>query len=371
MQRILLIAEQCASHFNDKVLNKVIIELLARQYEVVVLPGEDFASSQNDRIEIIDHADFRYFSSIRDEHRFTIGMEVAKNARIDHIHFMRLYEPQKLWLALEATASQNIPITAAEYGFPRYFRFPTYVHGVNQLLKRPEFRSFIIHSLAPAVMDQTLRPLISDFPEKIRVIHEMHWYQKQELYQIEKKEARKALSIPEHCYVILYFGAYFFSKGPDLLLEVAQKMADQKDCLFIFAGDPGNTSFVFRTPSEDLPHIRFDKDYISDEKTGLYFAACDLVTLPYRKTYEFNTSGVFLQACIAGRPLLVPHLTPFKDVVREYSLGETFTSENIQDLEKKLRYLIETKPQVPEDCFKRYLDHIESCKDLVNLIMEG
>jgi glycosyltransferase involved in cell wall biosynthesis len=64
-------------------------------------------------------------------------------------------------------------------------------------------------------------------------------------------------------------------------------------------------------------HIR----YIPDSEVHLYYAAADIVVLPYREVYQ---SGVVLMAMSYGRPVLVSDLPGMTAIVAERENGYLF-----------------------------------------------
>ena len=80
-------------------------------------------------------------------------------------------------------------------------------------------------------------------------------------------------------------------------------------------------------------HIRF----IPDEDVGDYYAAADLVVLPYRKIYQ---SAVLLMALSHGRAVLVSDLPGMTDIVEHGRNGWVFREGDVADLEEKLGELL-------------------------------
>ena len=56
---------------------------------------------------------------------------------------------------------------------------------------------------------------------------------------------------------------------------------------------------------------RFDEGYAPDEKVPLYFAAADVVVLPFR---EVTTSGSAVLALSLGRPIVAPRIGALRDL---------------------------------------------------------
>jgi glycosyltransferase involved in cell wall biosynthesis len=76
-------------------------------------------------------------------------------------------------------------------------------------------------------------------------------------------------------------------------------------------------------------HIR----YISDQEVPYFYAAADIVVLPYKRIYQ---SGVLLMAMSFGRPVVVSNIPGMLEVVTDGHTGLVFESENDQDLARRL-----------------------------------
>jgi glycosyltransferase involved in cell wall biosynthesis len=87
------------------------------------------------------------------------------------------------------------------------------------------------------------------------------------------------------------------------------------------------------------------------------FRDADLVVLPYRKTYKFGSSGVLIQAIQSNTPVVVPNISPFKEIVKKFNLGEVFISENNSSLKNtiiKIRKKILNTPNCYQKGFEKY-----------------
>ncbi len=181
MHRLLLVAENSERYFFSKMIDHLVGGLLERDVEVVILPGERCTTRFGDRVEILDHRDFRFFAGSRDEHHFTIALDVAREQGVDRVHFARLYDPQKLCMAMESRPPAGIAITGLEYGFQRYFRFPTWAHYTDRLLDHPDFARFIIQSNAPASLTKAIADTKAGQHPKLELMYEKHWLHEQKI----------------------------------------------------------------------------------------------------------------------------------------------------------------------------------------------
>ena len=169
--------------------------------------------------------------------------------------------------------------------------------------------------------------------------------------------------------IILFFGSYFFSKGPDLLLKAAEELLHLTDMNFIFIGDTKTASFEFRKEDySKLTNVTFIDKFVEDQTAINYMIASDLVVLPYRKFYENDTSGVFVQSCLAKTPLLVPDISPFRNVIEHYKLGQTFKCESVGSLKDQIMNFYNTNDESPALNYFSYIKTLTSWSHIAKLI---
>lgn len=122
---------------------------------------------------------------------------------------------------------------------------------------------------------------------------------------ITRAEARLALGIPTDERVILFLGYIKPYKGLDILLQslpLVKKNLGRVQCLV--AGECMDS----RTRYKDLiakckleQEVRWFDGYLPESMVPAYFAACDVVALPY---LDAAHSGVLLSAYAFGRPVV-------------------------------------------------------------------
>jgi len=144
--------------------------------------------------------------------------------------------------------------------------------------------------------------------------------------------------VPLDAKVLLFFGQIKDVKGLDLLLEaMPEVLKKHPGAVLLIAGKPWKSDFsAYEAQMERLAirercitHIRF----IPDDDVPLYYGACELVVLPYRRIYQ---SGVLLMAMSYGRPVLTSDLDSFADVIEEGKTGMMFTACDSQALANRL-----------------------------------
>lgn len=160
-------------------------------------------------------------------------------------------------------------------------------------------------------------------------------------------EARSALGVEGKAKVILFFGQIKEVKGLDLLLQAMPAVLEANpDAVLLIAGKPWKCDFsVFEGMIKKLglvqhciTHIRF----IPDEELPKYYAACDVVALPYRRIYQ---SGVVLMAMSYGKQVLVSDLPGMTEIVIDGETGLVFQQGNVESLAEKLNAALADKPK--------------------------
>lgn len=151
-------------------------------------------------------------------------------------------------------------------------------------------------------------------------------------------EAKTALGIGESRKVVLFFGHIKDVKGLDLMLEAVPEVAREiPNFTLLVAGRPWKSDFSRYEALIDqlgirdrcVLHIRF----IPDDEVASYYAAADVVVLPYRRTYQ---SAVVLMAMSYKRPVVVSDLPGMTEIVTNEQNGYVFAHGSRHALSKRL-----------------------------------
>lgn len=367
MKKILIVAEKTNS-FYKKYLIQLNSKLIEQKYTTYLLYGESYDFNINTKP--LDNKDFKYLSKNLDEHRFIEVFKETIKHNISQVHFCRIIDPQRLYAAINTfDLKKEIRISFSVFGLSEYLRRPIYANYIEKLLALPEINKILMHSIGPNLMFKICKANKYYNSNKVHFIHDP-LYENTSEYNLSKAQARSELKLKTQSKIILYFGAYFFSKGPDILLQAALKFKNRDDLDFIFAGNTKSASFEFNKEDYYSPNIHFDDRFISDEIAIKYMIASDLVVLPYRKFYENNTSGVFVQSCLAKTPLLVPDINPFKDVLEAYDLGLTFKCESSDSLKNEISNFFNSTNNINPN-FEGFIDNITKWDEIAELIVQA
>ncbi len=156
---------------------------------------------------------------------------------------------------------------------------------------------------------------------------------------VTREQARHRLGIDDDVFSLVFFGQIKEVKGVDILLR-AMPMVRAKigsRLRLVIAGKVWKDDFSkYQRLIDDLDlkdcidlHIR----YIPDDELPYFYAAADLMSLPYKRIYQ---SGVVLMAMSFGRPVLVSDIPGMTEVVTHGLTGLVFRSEDPSDMAEKI-----------------------------------
>ncbi len=178
-------------------------------------------------------------------------------------------------------------------------------------------------------------------PERVAIIPHGHY-----LPYVDQipgcKEARRQLGLPLDAPVILFFGQIKAVKGLDVLLQAVPRLAArQPKARLLIAGQVWKDDWTHYAALMDRLHIAEKVElhlrHIPDDEVAAYFAAADVVALPYRHVYQ---SGVLLMALSYGRPVVATRVGGLAEVVREGESGYLVPPGDPQALAEAIDHLL-------------------------------
>lgn len=206
------------------------------------------------------------------------------------------------------------------------FNHPALVAVMNSGVK-------IYNTLLGAIVDHLIvldiqgQKILQKYVSSKKLVSSPHWVKPRTTHR-SKEAARKALGIPERATVILSFGFISWYKGSDILARMFANAG--KGVHLIFAG--GQAPSMAHTPHYRTFYQKFEKQimedsnmtltgFIPDQTVGMYFAAADLVVLPYRGL--MGGSGAWAYAVGYKKPFLVS--TPMKGMLENQDIVDALT----------------------------------------------
>lgn len=180
----------------------------------------------------------------------------------------------------------------------------------------------------------------------------------------DRASARDRFALPPAARVILYFGQIKDVKGVDVLLRALPKVTTRfPDAVLILAGNPRKSDFSrYQALIDQLDIAAFCRThirYIPTEELPYFFAAADVVALPYRRIYQ---SGVVLLAMSYAKAVVASDLPGFTDIIEADVSGYIFERDNPDSLGDTLCRALasrDTREAVAGNGLARVRDHYD------------
>lgn len=149
-----------------------------------------------------------------------------------------------------------------------------------------------------------------------------------DLTGLDRLTARAALGLGSDDFVLLFFGHLEPRKGLMVFLDAAQAMVGDAGVKFLVAGSSTlathGVEYAQRLEAaKPLPNMIVHDRRIPFEEVERYFAACDMVALPY---LEGTTSGVLKLALAFGKPVAASRVGDFPEQIPTGG-GELFEAD--------------------------------------------
>jgi glycosyltransferase involved in cell wall biosynthesis len=155
--------------------------------------------------------------------------------------------------------------------------------------------------------------------------------------------------------VILFFGFVRPYKGLNYLIDALPLVLEKQDVHLLIAGEFWDSAQTYLDQIQSLhleSHVTLVDRYIPNEEVGVYFAAADLVALPY---VEATQSGIVQMAFGFGVPVLTTKVGGLGEAVRDGVTGLLVHPRDSQALALAiLRYFqdrlgLEMRPNIQAD----------------------
>jgi glycosyltransferase involved in cell wall biosynthesis len=186
--------------------------------------------------------------------------------------------------------------------------------------------------------------------------------------------ARKKLNLPSNCQIILFFGAIRPNKGLDILLKALEiiKARNQQILLVIAGGLLGRFNFE---PYSDIikkadlsNYVQTFIHFIPEEEVDYFFAASDLVVLPYLK-FEAQ-SGVLLRAYAHKKPVVVSDIGAMGELVSSDKVGLVVEPSAVEPLAEAVINALDSHDKF-QSCYGPELENKYSWEHIAKLTMRS
>lgn len=161
-----------------------------------------------------------------------------------------------------------------------------------------------------------------------------------------RRKLRHELSLGPQDILILVFGGTRYDKGADLAIKMLSLLPTHYHLLFA-----GRDTYFPRRELEGIAsahsldgRVHFDNRFIPDEDVAYYFCGCDIVLIPYRKSFS-GQSGPLTIAAFFGTKIVAPNLPILEETMVENALGSVFLVENINSMADAVEKAVKLPPR--------------------------
>lgn len=186
-----------------------------------------------------------------------------------------------------------------------------------------------------------------------------------DLYTPSHEEAKRRLGISSEEKTILFFGFVRRYKGLRYLLEGMPHVLNRVPVRLLIVGEFWEEEQPYIEAIDRLgirQHVSVVNAYVPNEEVGLYFAAANVVVLPY---LEATQSGVLQMAYAFGKPVIVTSAGGLAEVVRDGETGLVVPPKDSSALAEAILRYFEKELEVP---FARKIAQDKDTFSWINLV---
>lgn len=295
-----------------------------------------------------------------------VGRKIRKeNAEMVIIQWWHPYFAPCYWILEKTIGRKTKKVFICHNVFP-HERFPMDRFLTKLVLKNGD--GFIVHSKSDgedlltikqnAVFKQNPHPTYNAFKIK----------------NLTKEQARKKLHKSNEEKLLLFFGFVREYKGLKHLLyampEIKEQIGQVKLMVVGAFGDDKESYMQILEEQKITDCVEVTDGYTPDDEVEKYFAACDLVVLPYESATQ---SGIVQIAYGFEKPVIVTNVGGLPDVVEDDKTGYVVEPKNPKALSEKIvDYFVQNKEtefvrNVREEAYRfdwdRMVEKIEMIKE--------
>ena len=181
--------------------------------------------------------------------------------------------------------------------------------------------------------------------------------------KVETKAAREKFNLPLDKQILLFFGSIRENKGLEVLLKSMKDVLKQNPKAFLVIAGAIQREISFQKYSDIITQLNISENIrefikiIPDEDVDYFFAASDVVILPYTKFA--SQSGVLLRAYAHEKPVVVSDVGAMGQLVNSDEIGLVVEPAN----EKALTQAIIDILSNSENYKSRYNNQLKSRYD--------
>lgn len=261
---------------------------------------------------------------------------------------------------------KNIKILFLCHNVFPHERFPMDYILTKSVLKQGDY--FIVHSTQDA---EDLKSIKSDAVYKKTVLPTYNAFKFQNM---SKQEGRQQLGLLDNTKILLFFGFVREYKGLQYLLKAMPQVTGQlAEVKLLIVGDFDNNKNDYLEMIRELDiqeSIKIYDGYIPDKEVEKFFAASDVVILPY----ESATQSAIVQIAYGfEKPVIATKVGGLPEVVTNDKTGYIVEAKNSEQLAKAIiRYFQENKreqfsKEIQKEAYKYSWDRMVEC---INSLVE-
>lgn len=337
-------------------INNIVKSLLKKRFKIFLYYKSNIKIKYT---HCIVQKDLEYFLKMHDPRIYEKFFLFSKKKNIDKIFIPRFSFPEYLYSSI-ISINYNYKIYLSTFAFELFSKSIGRLTILKKLLLEKRVKNLVIHSVLNKYLTTPKKFLINkDIQKKLFFVSEPRYHSDKKFLDINKRKLSN--------FKLLYFGNFFYGKGLDILIKSTKNIS--KSIKIVIAGNAGTLNYSLKIKKNK--NIIIINKYFSDNEMYKLFKSVDGVILPYRKTYTYGTSGVLVNSAQAFKPILVPNVYPFADVIKKYKFGKTFLVENSDSIKKniyKLQDLVKKK-YFKKNYFLHYLNDLNNWDDFIKKIL--
>lgn len=355
MNKKILIFIENYQGFMKIYIDNIIKSLSKKNYKIYIYSKNKIKIKNSN---CIVQKDLDYLLKMHDPRIYEEFLLFAKRKNIHRLFIPRFSFPEYLYSSI-ITIKFNFKLYLSTFAFELFSKSIGRLEILKKLLLEKNIKYLLIHSVLNRYMTIPKKfSICKKIHNKILFFSEPKYHSNKKFFNIRKQNS--------NIFKLLYFGNFFYGKGLDLLIKSSNGIS--KNIKILIAGNGKTLNYSLKI--KKAKNILIINKYFSDQEMYELFREVDAVVLPYRKTYKYGTSGVMVNSAQAFKPILVPNIHPFAQVIKKYKFGITFSAENITDLKNKINNLqkLTNNKNFKKSYFLNYLDDLNNWDDFIEKI---
>ena len=336
--------------FYDKYLLNFVNSI--KHKEVFIASSKKIDLKFNTKVNFLLFDNLDYWNSNNDYKELSWLIDKLSDLKIYRLHILRFNYENLFSVLFNNDLAKDFNISFGIFGHREIIETKTRKNLIKNIAKLEFVKNIIVHSISKNIYSSKI-----DFDNsKFHFVSDPIYDKMSDYIFSEPKNTKLRFT---------YFGSFFYGKGVDVLIDSISKLDSQvsNQICFTLAGNISKANFEFNIPEAN--NIDVINKYLSEEDVINLFKKSDVIILPYRKTYENDTSGVLVQASLAKRLTICPDFFPFNHVSDKYNLGVLFEPESSLKLAESIEYVVnnyndlKTKAQ-----FKNFIENISTWDEI-------